>query len=67
MNGASARTLELPLSFLAAAKHRAVLVRDSEKGPAAVEIEKATLSRTDTLKVELQPGGGFVALVEGGL
>jgi alpha-glucosidase len=62
MNGASARTLEIPLRFLPAHKRQALLVRDG-----ASSVEKAVLTRSDTLKIELHPGGGFVGLVEGGL
>lgn len=61
MNGAAARTVDVPLSFLGAGKYNCVLVRDSADSPAAVQVEKAQHGRRDSLKVALQSGGGFVA------
>jgi alpha-glucosidase len=61
MNGASARTIEVPLKFLGPGEYRSVLVRDSADKPDVVHIENATLDRNDSLKIAMQPGGGFVA------
>jgi alpha-glucosidase len=61
VNGADARTLDVPLSFLGAGNYRATLVRDSSERPDAVQMETLTLQRGGSLKVRMQPGGGFVA------
>ena len=61
MNGATGRTVDVPLSFLGAAKYDGVLVRDSEESPAAVRVDKAVQSRGESLRVALRAGGGFVA------
>ncbi len=61
MNGPEARSIRIPLSFLSRGKYRALLVRDDPKEAAAVKIENVTVSREDSLPIELRPGGGFVA------
>jgi alpha-glucosidase len=61
LNGPTARTVEIPYTFLAAGKYRALVVRDQPDDPAAVKVEAGTASRSDRLKLELRPGGGFVA------
>jgi alpha-glucosidase len=60
-NGPTARSLDVPLSFLDGGSHRALLVRDREDDPAAVVVETQTVRREDTLTVALRAGGGFVA------
>ena len=60
MNGLTARSLNIPLSFLDEGEYRALLVRDSEDA-AAVETENTTLRRSDFLAIDLLEGGGFVA------
>jgi alpha-glucosidase len=62
-NGPTARSVEVPLSFLDGGSHAALLVRDRTDDPAAVVVENATLRRTDVLKIDLRGGGGFVARV----
>src|SRR5438034_6524034 len=52
-NGPTARSLEVPLSFLGGGSHAALLVRDREDDPAAVVVERSTVRRLDTLKVDL--------------
>jgi len=61
MNGASARTVRIPLSFLPAGSFRAMLVRDSPDDAAAVKIENIAAARADAISVDLRPGGGFIA------
>jgi alpha-glucosidase len=61
VNGTDARTIDVPLTFLGAGRYSGTLVRDSREKPDAVEMEKGTFSRPDSIKVSLQPGGGFVA------
>jgi alpha-glucosidase len=61
MNGATARSVRLPLSFLGRGKHRGLLVRDEPENPAAVRIENSVVRRTEQLAIEMRAGGGFVA------
>jgi alpha-glucosidase len=61
MNGATARTITIPLTFLGGAKYRATLARDQKDDSASVKIESATVGRGDSLTVELRTGGGFIA------
>ena len=60
-NGPTARSLDVPLSFLDGGSHQALLVRDREDDPAAVVVENKTVRREDTLTVALRAGGGFIA------
>jgi alpha-glucosidase len=60
MNGPAAKTIKVPLSFLGGGKYRATLVRDRLEDPAAVKMEEAAASRSDTLTVEMRGGGGFI-------
>jgi alpha-glucosidase len=59
LNGTTGRTVEIPLSFLGPEKYQAMEVRD-EQNPAAVKIDRTAVERTGKLRVELQPGGGFI-------
>ncbi len=61
MCGPEARTIRVPLSFLGDGSYRASLVRDDQDNDAAVVLEDKTLGRVDTLTVEMNNGGGFVA------
>ncbi len=60
MNGATAKTIKVPLTFLGSGKHQAMLVRDQSDEAAAVKIENTARSRSDSLTIELRAGGGFV-------
>jgi len=60
-NGPTARSLDIPLSFLDGASHQALVVRDRADDPAAVEVETKTVRREDSLTVALRAGGGFIA------
>jgi alpha-glucosidase len=62
-NGPNAKTLTLDLPFLKDEKYRATLVRDTGEA-AAVKIENATLSGSDSLTLDLRSGGGFVGKFE---
>ncbi|MFB3829459.1 MAG: glycoside hydrolase family 97 catalytic domain-containing protein [Bryobacteraceae bacterium] len=64
MNGATARSVAIPLSFLGAGSYRTAMVRDSADDPAAVRIENGVSKRSDTLAIELRAGGGFLARFE---
>jgi alpha-glucosidase len=64
MCGPKAKTLRVPLSFLGDGQYQASLVRDDlkddAKDGAAVVVESTTQKSTDSLTVDLRPGGGFV-------
>jgi len=60
LNGPTVRAVEIPCSFLSAGEYRALMVRDQSGEPAAVKIENTAAKRTDSLKVELSAGGGFI-------
>jgi alpha-glucosidase len=59
MNGAQAKSVHVPLSFLGDSPYKATFVRDTADG-ATVTVSNATQRRADTLNVDLTPGGGFV-------
>jgi len=61
MNGPTAKTIAVPLSFLGPGDFRALVVRDGKDDPARVQIEELPLSRSVTVAVELSGGGGFIA------
>ena len=60
-NGATARTVRVPLTFLGGQQRNALIARDDMANAAAVKMERMTLSAADTLAFELRAGGGFVA------
>lgn len=64
MNGTTARRVPVPLSFLGPGSYRAAMVRDNMDDAAAVRIEKGAARRSDTLRIELRAGGGFLARFE---
>jgi alpha-glucosidase len=61
MAGSEGSSLRLPLSFLGHGGYQATLVRDVPGNPAAVTLERARLTRDETLAIEMPPGGGFIA------
>jgi alpha-glucosidase len=61
LNGPSARTIRVPLSFIAQGEHQALMIRDRKDDPAAVQIENTTVRSRDSLNIELSGGGGFIA------
>ena len=48
-------------NFATAGRIHATLIRDEMDQPAAVKIEKVTLTRGDALTIRMRAGGGFVA------
>jgi alpha-glucosidase len=60
MSAGPARTIEVPLSFLADGPYRASLVRDNKENSGAVVLDNQTLQRNDMLTIEMVRGGGFV-------
>ncbi len=61
LNGPDAKTVNIPLAFLARGNHSTMLVRDKMDDPAALKIENKTASKTDSLSIEMRAGGGFIA------
>jgi alpha-glucosidase len=59
MNGSAARTVRVPLTFLAAGSQSALIVRDGSE-PTSVIVEQVTAQRDDTLEIKLGAGGGYV-------
>ncbi len=59
-NGPTARSLDVPLSFLGRGAHKALLVRDNMEESASVQIENTSLRGKDTLHIDLRAGGGFI-------
>src|SRR5947208_3695616 len=60
-NGPTARSVEVPLSFLGGGSGEGVMGRDATDEPAAGRVVARTLHREDSLKIDLRPAGGFVA------
>jgi alpha-glucosidase len=61
MTGPAARTVEIPLRFLPSGRHTAEVysdASDADSFPGRVNIERRTVSSTQTLSVRLAPGGG---------
>lgn len=61
MNGTTARTIQVSLSFLGRGQYRTFVVRDDPENDASVIIDDATHLAGDTLSIGLVRGGGFVA------
>jgi alpha-glucosidase len=61
MSGAKSDTITVPLSFLGDGNYRATLVRDDLEKDAAVALEEKTLTRSDSLEINMRDGGGFLA------
>lgn len=61
LNGPDARSLKVPLTFLASGNYAAHIVVDDATNPAAVKTEHARFTPKDILNLQLLPGGGYVA------
>jgi alpha-glucosidase len=61
VNGPSARSLKIDLGFLGKGRYDALVVRDKTDDPAAVTVEKTTLTGTVPLTIDLRASGGFIA------
>jgi alpha-glucosidase len=61
MNGPTARSVKVPLSFLEKGRHELLLARDNADNPGAVVIERGTKVAADALEISMRSGGGFVA------
>ncbi|MFH0991105.1 MAG: glycoside hydrolase family 97 catalytic domain-containing protein [bacterium] len=60
MNGLSAQTVSIPLSFLGEGTYRATLIRDDLQNSGAIKMETSDVQRSEKLKIEMINGGGFV-------
>jgi alpha-glucosidase len=60
LNGPTPRTLKVTLSFLADGPYQAVLIRDQQDKPDAVQIENTIAKRGDVLTIDMPHGGGFI-------
>jgi alpha-glucosidase len=61
MCGPQARTITVPLSFLGNGQYKALLVSDNRENAGAVIVGNASHTRGDSLTLELNAGGGFIA------
>jgi alpha-glucosidase len=63
MNGADATSLDLPLDFLGKGEWNAAELFEAKDKPDAWDRQSAKLTKTDHLKMQLSPRGGFVAYI----
>jgi alpha-glucosidase len=61
LNGPDQHELTVPLHFLGDGEYAALQVRDVAGEPTQVELEQTTVGAEDTLAIELDSGGGFIA------
>jgi alpha-glucosidase len=61
MCGPEAKTVKLPLSFLAEGRYTVDTVRDVSGNATAVNVESGSVTRSDQPTLELSAGGGYVA------
>jgi alpha-glucosidase len=66
VNGPTARTVTIPLTFLGASagtggERQALMVSDRADDPAAVDVKRSTANAKTSLSIELRAGGGFIA------
>ena len=60
MNGTEARTITVPLSFLPAGRYQGAFVRDDAPDGSTVKVETTVHTQSDSIVLELRPGGGFL-------
>ena len=60
LNGPETREVKVPLSFLSQGKYFGLLVGDVANRSNALEIDRRSFRRNDSLRVELAAGGGFI-------
>ncbi|MDQ2721475.1 MAG: glycoside hydrolase family 97 protein [Bacteroidota bacterium] len=61
VNGEAARDLNIALSFMGKGSYHAVLMEDDKHSVERTVITNKSVSRTSTIVLNLQPGGGFAA------
>jgi alpha-glucosidase len=60
LNGATARKVQIPLSFLGRGEYRTTLLRDLPDDTAAQTDLNVAMQRSNSLTIELRSGGGFI-------
>jgi len=60
INGAEAKTLDLPLNFLGRGNYRMIQLGDAPDRDDAWQREEKAVTRNDQVKLSLRPGGGCV-------
>ena len=60
-NGATPRTVSIPLTFLKNHGYTTELARDTPDNPASITMQHQSYRKTDSIDLNLSPGGGFVA------
>ena len=61
MNGGSARTISVPLTFLGEGTYKTFIVRDDLGNSAGEKVESTISKRSSTLTIDVRDGGGYVA------
>jgi len=61
LNGPSARTLKVPLTFLGSGKYQSLASRDEGTRPDALKLEKTLANRDGSVTIEMPAGGGYLA------
>jgi len=64
LNGPQEKSFRVPLSFLGGGEYQALLVADGDEGAESLKIDRAEHSAADELRLELRPGGGYIARFE---
>jgi alpha-glucosidase len=65
INGADKRSYRLDLSFLGEGSYQAVLLNDNPERPDALVRSELTVGAGDRIDVDMNKGGGFVAMLTG--
>ncbi|WP_158860212.1 glycoside hydrolase family 97 protein [Lunatibacter salilacus] len=62
MSGTTAKSIEVPLSFLKGKEYTSLIVKDDPEDDGSVSVENGTLEGgQETLRIDLNDGGGFIA------
>ena len=61
VNGPAAKTVDIPLSFLGDGAYKALIVRDNPQDSAAIQVDNTSVTKEQSLKIDLSTGGGYVA------
>lgn len=60
LNGPTAKTISVPLSFLGRERYATMFVSDKIDDPASLNISNDKKTGRDVLKIEMRPAGGFI-------
>ncbi|MBK7133050.1 MAG: glycoside hydrolase family 97 catalytic domain-containing protein [Bacteroidales bacterium] len=60
LNGLSARTVKIPLSFLGNGNYNTLVLHDDEDNPASAIVINGSANQNDTIDITLGEGGGFM-------